>query len=241
MSFSKDPIAYVQNKLDSDARFTIVCLGDSITSTEWVHPNWREVVEYVLKEELMTDESWKQASWGIRFINSGYDGATVQDLLDRFDTAVGQHKPDLVIYVASSNDRHDGITPEESGRLNDLLLSMIQETGARTIFCTSTSSYNITYNSKIKEYNREYEDLKADSRIDLFRKLQAFDLQGFYTFASSGNAVEGIKPGETDYMHPNVKGNIYVAKIILEEGFGISFDAERYLNDLAAGVMMPRY
>ena len=55
------------DKLKQGSTFKIVFLGDSITSAEWVHPNYREIIEYVLKQELENDlEDWKLPSWGIR-------------------------------------------------------------------------------------------------------------------------------------------------------------------------------
>ncbi|KKS30698.1 MAG: hypothetical protein UU92_C0021G0013 [candidate division WWE3 bacterium GW2011_GWA1_42_12] len=42
----------VTKSLKENGSYRILFLGDSITSAEWVHPNWREIVEYVLKEEF---------------------------------------------------------------------------------------------------------------------------------------------------------------------------------------------
>lgn len=42
----------IKNALKTNGKYWIAFVGDSITSTEWVHPNWREIVEYVLKEEM---------------------------------------------------------------------------------------------------------------------------------------------------------------------------------------------
>ena len=59
----------IKSHLNKDKTFRIVFMGDSITSTEWVHPNWREIIEYVLKMELEKQmKDWKIPSWGIRCI-----------------------------------------------------------------------------------------------------------------------------------------------------------------------------
>ena len=74
----------IKNKLEKEGKFWIAFVGDSITSTEWVHPNWREIVEYVLKEELQkvfTD--YRIPFLGIRCFNHGYDGATTKDILEK--------------------------------------------------------------------------------------------------------------------------------------------------------------
>ena len=77
------------NSLYEKGSYKIVFLGDSITSAEWVHPNWREIVEYVLREELSAKfEDWKLPSWGVRCVNSGFDGSTTRDWLNLLDSSV---------------------------------------------------------------------------------------------------------------------------------------------------------
>jgi len=68
----------ISETIKSKGRYWIAFTGDSITSCEWVHPNWREIVEYVLQNEL-TDylkNDWKTGEWGIKGFNFAYDGAT---------------------------------------------------------------------------------------------------------------------------------------------------------------------
>ena len=91
--------------LQEKGRFWIVFTGDSITSCEWVHPNWREIVEYVLKEEATEElkEDWRVPSWGIRTFNFAYDGATTKDILNKVDD-INLVKPDLIISLMGGND-----------------------------------------------------------------------------------------------------------------------------------------
>jgi hypothetical protein len=57
-------INQIKDYLNKNDKFRIVFVGDSITSTEWVHPNWREIIEYVIKEELEKIISdWRIPSW----------------------------------------------------------------------------------------------------------------------------------------------------------------------------------
>ena len=68
-------INQIKDYLNENDKFRIVFVGDSITSIEWVHPNWREIVEYVIKEELeKVISDWRIPSWQIRGINCGFDG-----------------------------------------------------------------------------------------------------------------------------------------------------------------------
>ena len=41
----------ISDSIKSNGKYWIAFTGDSITSCEWVHPNWREIVEYVLQEK----------------------------------------------------------------------------------------------------------------------------------------------------------------------------------------------
>lgn len=60
-------ISDIQKQIDKNGKYWITFVGDSTTSCEWVHPNWREIVQYVLNEKLGGD-------WRFRGFNFGYDG-----------------------------------------------------------------------------------------------------------------------------------------------------------------------
>lgn len=93
----------IKDKLKMQARFRIAFVGDSLISCEWVHPNWREIVEYVVKRELEeTMENWKMPSWGIRCFNFGFDGATTKDILEKSDEIL-EVKPNLIISLMGGN------------------------------------------------------------------------------------------------------------------------------------------
>ncbi|NMB56729.1 hypothetical protein GYA19_02210 [Candidatus Beckwithbacteria bacterium] len=40
----------IKQTLLKTSKYWIVFTGDSITSCEWVHPNWRDIVIYVLQD-----------------------------------------------------------------------------------------------------------------------------------------------------------------------------------------------
>ena len=105
---------HISQKIKSDQKYWITFVGDSITSCEWVNPNWREIVEYVLKQEVTKffGNDWKTSSWGIRCFNFGYDGSTTRDILEKIDT-IKLTKPDLIITVMGGNDRLTHISVSE--------------------------------------------------------------------------------------------------------------------------------
>lgn len=236
----------IKSSLLSNKSFKIVFLGDSITSTEWVHPNWREIVEYVVKFKLVDQmDDWKIPEWNIRCINSGYDGATMQDLLDRLDEAVVIHKPDLAIFVEGAGDLVDTMTKKDYLTLAKKFVNQIARYSQNLIFCGSIPTNNPKLNEKIQPYIDELKSFLPKPNVqfvNLFEELQKFNLEGFFTFISPwGITALGMKPGEIDWVHPNQLGNAYIAKVILEKGFDIPFDPEKYIRETLGGKMYPGY
>lgn len=236
----------IKEYLIKNKKFRIVFLGDSITSTEWVHPNWREIVEYVVKNELdkvMTD--WKIPSWGIRGINCGFDGATTKDILTKINNDILVYKPDLIIGLMGGNDVSLNISLKESvGNIKKMLEILVGKV-PYIFWCNSTPALNGNKkNEEYKPYAEETVKMEVDKKIkmfDMFNECQKYDLSKFFTFKSEENLVEGIKEGEIDPQHPNMLGNAYIAKIILKEVFGVDFNSEKYLETLLSGEKYPEY
>lgn len=236
----------IKTHIAADEIYRIVFLGDSITSTEWVHPNWPEIVEYVLKQQLSKETGdWQSPSWNIRCINSALDGSHTLDMLDRFADHVTYYKPNLVIYLQSSNDYHGNISPAEAAVNNQQIVQKILDLGAEVIITTTIPGSNPEYKQKMDKYVERFKEKNFDNdqitAIDVYGQMQVLNLNRFFTFASPGNPEVNMKPGDIDYMHPNPLGNAYIAHYILKEGFGIAFDPEEYIKQHNAGIMMPLY
>lgn len=236
----------IKEPLQENGKFRIVFLGDSITSAEWVHPNWTEIIEYVLKEELQVQfNDWKIPSWGIKCINSGLDGSSTNDLLSELDSEVFFYKPDLVIIVATSNDSVLGVSVEDHVGNLKRIFDRIFEKGIKIAFATDISSGNERYNLKYLPYIEEVKKIfpyKGALFVNLFEEFSGYNTQEFFTFVSQYNNTEvGIGVGEIDFIHPNPLGNAYIAKILLEGVFGIKFDPDRYIQENNSGKMFPSY
>src|SRR3989304_8891974 len=131
------------NALKENDSYRVVFLGDSITSAEWVHPNWREIVEYVLKEEMSAKlEDWKLSSWGIRCINSGFDGSTTKDWLNLLDSGVLAYEPDMVIVMGTVNDMDLGISVEEHVENLKKVLDRVSSMVGDVVYCTDIPADN---------------------------------------------------------------------------------------------------
>lgn len=235
-------IQQIAGNIQSQNKFWIVFTGDSITSTEWVHPNWREIVEYVLKEEVTKElNDWKAASWGIRAFNFAYDGSTTKDILDRVDL-IKIVQPDLVISVMGGNDPTFGITPEDH---RVTIEEIVKNLGSKVIWCTSTPSFSSEKKNEVySPYAKaclEIDETESLQIIDLFSTYKQFPIDKFFTFKSEAIPIEGVQEGDPDIFHPNQLGNAYIAKVILKEGFGIEFDPELYWKETTRGEKYPSY
>lgn len=227
--------------------YNIVFLGDSITSTEWVHPNWREILEYVLKEEVRvgSKNDWQSSSWGIRCFNAGFDGATSQDMLTKLDKHVLQHNPSLVILLGTINDMDSGLSTKQHKNNFSKIIQTLESNNVDTVICTSTPSLNKEYNNKYAKYANTIKSLAPFPKstfINMFEEYKQFDLKQLFTFVEhSGNEVMGIKPGDIDFAHPNSLGNAYIAKILLNQLFSISFNPDQYIKDARSDIKYPKY
>lgn len=234
-------------KLKQDGVFRIVFTGDSITSCEWVHPNWREIVEYVLKQELTkTLGNWQLASWGIRAYNCAFDGATTRDIVEKFENEILLIEPDLLICIIGVNDIYSDIGADDHEKYVDELIEKCRKNKIKMVFCSSiTAGGKILkmelYPEYIEKDKKIFERNKDVIYINLFEKYKQFDLTKFFTFKSEEIEAAGIREGDVDYWHPNQLGNAYLAKLILEEVFGIKFDPERYMKETYQGKKYPGY
>lgn len=236
----------IKEYLLSGKHFKIVFFGDSITSTEWVHPNWREIIEYVIKFSLVDQmDDWKLPEWNIRAINSGYDGASQQDLLDRFDEAITKHEPDLVVFLEGAADIVWTMTIPQYLGLAKKFIERVRSNSRYFVFGGSIPTNKPELNLRIAPYIEELKKIFPIDRvkfINLFEELPKFDMSRFFTFANPyGNKLVGMKRGEIDWVHPNQLGNAYIAKVILEKGFGIKFDPEKYIRETNGGKMYPGF
>lgn len=235
-------LSEISDTIKSEGKYWIAFIGDSITSCEWVHPNWREIVQYVLSDGLqkMFGDDWKIPSWGLRCFNFAYDGSTTKDILDKIGD-IRSINPDLVISLMGSNDRKRLSVSEHTENIKKIVGSF----NTKIVWCNSihflTGSKR---NGKYEPFARASMEIPTSENlqlVDMFKIYKNFPLEKFFTFKSEENTVEGIKEGEIDDTHPNQLGNAYIAKVILKTVFGIEFDPEKYWQETLAGEKYPKY
>ncbi len=223
-------ISDIQKQIDKNGKYWIAFVGDSITSCEWVHPNWREIVQYVINDKL-------GGNWGFRCFNFGYDGATTKDILEKINY-IKSVNPDLVIMMIGGNDPFLNVSVEEHIKsINEIKNNLNTE----LILSTDNKPWNDIAVSKYLPYVESDKELGFNKFINLFEISDTFPKERIYTFISEENPVENIKAGDLDYWHPNQLGNAYIAQVILKEVFDIDFDPELYIKDTIEGQKTPRY
>lgn len=224
----------VKKILEETGKYWIGFVGDSITSCEWVHPNWREIVEYVLKEELQPRfADWRVPSWGIRCFNYGFDGATTKDIINLItNNQIPITNLDLVIVMIGANDKSKRLSPDQHLENIGKILEKLKNTEVVWVTDMKPNRKGPALNyEKYVEVDRKYKWGKVKF-IDMFSEFSKLKLNRLFTFKYKGNP---------DYWHPNQLGNAYIAKVILKEVFGVEFDPEKYIKEDLAGEKYPGY
>ncbi len=234
----------IKKTLMDGKEYRIIFLGDSITSCEWVHPNWPEIVEYVLKSGDLADElgDWRRVSWGVRCINYGYDGSTTEDLLTLVDRVIAL-KPDLVLFLFGRNDMDFRISVEKHKENTKKLLEILSQNVPDTYYMSTIACADDELNKKFEAYieaEKALFPIENVKLIDLFNLYKNFNYKSFFSFKHDEFDIDTI-PGTQDIDHPNQLGNAYIAKIILKEVFGLEFNADKYIQENNSGKKSPAF
>jgi lysophospholipase L1-like esterase len=224
----------IKDKLLNQGKYWIAFVGDSITSTEWVHPNWREMVEYVLKDKFNSD-------WGIKTFNFGYDGSTTRDILKKIPEII-ICKPNLIVLLIGANDGVLDVSIDEHKRNIIEIIKMVESSGCDLVLVTDNKPDNNKASEKYGEYVKVDRELGVTNFIDLYSESDLFPKERIYTFFMECDLPEeNLKKGDRDFWHPNQLGNAYIAKVILEKVWGIKFDPEKYIETTNRGYKLPEY
>lgn len=235
----------ILNILLANKRYKIVFIGDSLTSTEWIHPNWREVFEYILKFSFdeFDKEDWWIPEWNLCFFNYALDGASSKNFLEQVRLAEEEVNPNLYIIMGTSNDIELGISIKEQ---EEYLTKIFEITKNKdVIYSPDLYSKHQVLNDKYEKYVEASLSIKTGKNVQKFngyKIFKSYPIDKFYTLELDNN-IDLINPNcKQDPVHPNVLGNIYIAKMFLEEIFGIKVNPEIYLKDTRSDtVKYPRW
>lgn len=190
------------------SKFTIVCLGDSITC-EWNGPQyptfWQELVDK------------KYGHGQVKIISAGVNGETAQDGYYRLNSDVLPHKPDLVTIMFGHNDVYMHVDPTAYERYLDNTVNVLQQSKLKSIWLLSPNkisdpkiepSYQ-PYLIKLPQLAQE----KNITFIDVWS--HAFtnqDVAKIYTYKFDYAGLSG-----TDYIHPNSLGHHLIAQYLFQQ------------------------
>jgi len=226
----------IKNFLEEDKVYKIAFLGDSITSSEDIRPNYVDIINYILKEELTKiTGNWELPYWKLKIINSGLNGATSKLLLDTLKENILDYNPHLAIAMVGKNDPYLGISSKSFSRNIEKVLSRMKTKNIDIVICSPNASLRTSFNEKIEPYLKEIKYVSNKLRIlyvDIFKEFQAFNLKQLFTVISPGNKELGIGRWETDPIHPNTLGHARIAQVILEKVFKIKFNIKKFFKDL---------
>ncbi len=233
-NFQKD----LENKIKKEELFLIVYYGPSTTSMEYSFPNWGEIIRYWLRDYI--EENIGEYYWNLQTINRGLNGASSNDLLEKFPQMVESLNPSLIFLSIGKNDYYQKIEKSKTEINTRKIIEKSLENGYKVVFTTSVPALSEELNQKIKPYvdldrviAQSYLNNEEFIFIDFYNFFSKDDLKHSYTLISeNGNKVVGINPGEVDPIHFNKYGNALVAKILLKKVFGIDFDHEKFIKDL---------
>ena len=207
-----------------DKKIKIVAFGNSITAQ-------RSTVDQVFAQRLPSLLSEKGIK--VEVINSGIPGShtgSVEDHdlfkirhgMDRFETDVLAHNPDLVIIGFGTNDAHiDGPAPEGPSRIPlvdyksnlELMINKLQSKEIKVILLAPNGlkgKYPEYQNDRLKQYVAEVKDLSKKYQTGLVDNFELF----------SSYKVNGVSSPDDlllDGVHPNDKGHSLMADKISQE------------------------
>lgn len=226
----------ILKRLKSKRLYRIAFIGDSISSGEWVFPNYRATFEYILKNSFteFSGDDWWIPSWNIKFYNYAEDGGTTRDFLSAVKLAYKEVKPDLYIVMGTSNDVELGISKEEHFKnLIALQMYILNRTGL-LLFSPDIYSHDDKLNKTYLEY---FEPVLKALRKDRTIVVNGYSISS--TYPLNKILTLELDPIErkpdlpiNDPIHPNALGNIYIAKMLLEHAFGIEVNPEKFLTNI---------
>jgi|GEM_PF-2533523 len=224
----------ILDTLKSGREYRIAFIGDSLTSAEWIHPNWRDSFEYILKfsfEEFKGNDWWIP-EWNLKFYNYSLDGASSRDFIQQISIAQREINPDLYIIMGTSNDIELEISVQEHKDNFKKIFDLIQTQDV--IFTPDIYSNDDTLNKRYEEYVNVVINLNFPDNIYVFNGFgiyKNYPREKFYTLDLDLN-IDNTSEVKKDPIHPNSLGNIYITKMFLEEIFGIEIIPEVYLTDI---------
>jgi len=174
------------------AKSTIVILGDSISASYGigVEKGWVSLLQQKLDQE----------NKNYTIFNESISGDTTAGGLARIDTALAQHKPELVLLELGANDGLRGLSPKKMKSNLAEMINRSQKAGAKVLLLSMRIPPN---------YGKRYVDMFYDIYPQLAKEMNI----PFVPFILEEVAL--IKEMmQKDMLHPNAKAQPIIANKI---------------------------
>jgi len=204
-SDSTPPIPIVQ-LFESGKPVTIVCFGDSITGT-YYHTGGRRAWTDTLGQTLQ--ELYPQAQ--LEMINAGISGNTSAHGLERMETDVLAHKPDLIVVMFGMNDTAH-LTPEDLRNNLRKIVQKCQASGSEVVLMTPNA---VSADDSIRPPEKLTIFAEVVREIAHKYQLPLADTYRVYEEIRLNNPPEWIRI-MSDAIHPNMRGHRLFASILGE-------------------------
>lgn len=208
-----DEFEDVLRKMREGEAVTIVCLGDSITWGQ-LDTGGQAVTPWPARLQLLLQQYYDNLT--ITVINSGIAGETVQNMIDRFQTDVRDHNPDLIIFNGGTNDAREVSAVTLANYRGDVerVFALSQPTPVLVWGITPRFKEQRSLNGEgVIHFYRETLRQAAQSRgipyVDTFKRLHSL-------YKSRAQAAGALS---FDGSHYSEDGYRYLADVIFCDGF----------------------
>jgi acyl-CoA thioesterase-1 len=215
------PLPHFAQKLASGAPITIVAIGSSSTAGAGASSkaaNYPSRLEAELKQRFPRQP--------ISVINRGIGGEEIGDMLKRFDTAVVEAKPDLVLWQLGTNSVLRNHPVNDHGAAIRAGLAKIRSTGADVVLIDPQFAPKVIKKPEVAPMLELIALTAKQENVDLFRRFDVMkrwhdeDHMAFTTFVSP------------DGLHMNDWSYACMAKVL---GLAIAEAARRPVMSATAG------
>ncbi len=172
---------------------TILAVGDSLTQSKY-NPPERSYPAYL-------ENHLRARGYDVRVVNAGVEGNTTAELLERLPKILENIDPDIAILVIGGNDGLRRLPVSSIEKNIADMIELLQKDGAQIVLPGLAPRGILLPGSYGDEFSRIYQRLAEKYEViyirDFFFKIQ--QKSGYFYL---------------DQIHPNPKGNKYIAKKI---------------------------
>lgn len=191
------------DKLAAGQPVTVVCLGDSVTGV-YYHTGGRRAYPEMLELALRAAHAHAR----VRVLNAGISGHKTTDGLNRLQSDVLDHHPDLVTVMFGLNDLTALPLADFRANLTEIT-RRCREAGAAVVLCTPNSVLETPGRpiARLVEYCRAMQEVASDQQVPVC------DVYGAFETVRTRDPL-AWRLLLSDEIHPNMDGHKLTAETL---------------------------